>query len=293
MTISAKVIQASRHALTGTVGWTFEVVFPNIILAEVLTHRVFSRNTSSSRALPIEKVISAVINDPFVPAYVGANKKGMQAGEELTGWRRNAFNFVWHSAKWAAIGATWALSKLGVHKQVANRLLHPFMHTRMVITTTDLNNFFHLRYHPDAEPHIRDLAITMYNAFLMYPENEIEIIDVGEWHVPYIERTRTEDGTLIYFDDDDPFKSSLTEAEAKAISAARCASTSYKTVDGKTMTLDRALDLADKLIKADVVHASPFEHIFTVFKKLKPKQKSNLRDFLQYRKTLPNESVPG
>jgi hypothetical protein len=299
-TITAKVIQKSKSKQTGQEIVSVECRLPRIILAELLTHRVFSRNSSSSRAIPISKMLNDIINDPFIPVHVGAHQKGMQASLELAGWRKWGVLTIWKLVMWVAVCGAWTANKLGVHKQVINRMIEPWSHITVLITATDWNNFYNLRRHPDAEPHIKLLADAIYEAI----ENAAAFeIDTDEWHVPYVGRERKADGTLLYWTESADWELSgikdyIDVDQAKLISSARCASTSYKTVDGKIMDKERALLVADKLIKTDVIHASPFEHIATPDIKVKNKWKNsdkhgNLNGYMQYRKFIPNNTIEG
>jgi len=161
MKVESKLILASKNAVTGVTLYTFVLTYPRVILAEVNTHRMLSRNTASSRAIPSKKQRSRVINDPFVPISIGANQKGMQAGEELEGWRRTVAIQTWKLARYPMVLASWILDRVGAHKQVVNRIVEPWTWTQQIVTCTDLRNVFKLRNHPDAEPHFHALAKLM------------------------------------------------------------------------------------------------------------------------------------
>lgn len=242
MAVSVKVIEDSLSGHRGERLTTLEVRFPKIILPEVLTHRVFSRNTASSRAIPISKMIKSCRADMYVPKHWGANQSGMQAHKEVSNTRKHIAKVVWITAAYIAMAFTWLLSKLGLHKQVANRLLDPFVHVTMIITSSEWGNFLKLRNHEDAEPNIRNLAELIADALR---SSEPKLLKEGEWHLPYVtEKQRRE-----YSCD-----------EQVVISTACCASVSYKTVDGKPMTLERAYRIYNKLIASCPAHASPCEH---------------------------------
>ncbi len=249
---------------------TFEATFPRIVLAEFNTHRMLSRNSASSRAIPVEKRIAQVRADPFVPAAFGKNKPGMQASENLGGDADIEASVAWNDAMSAAVsGATW-LAKIGVHKQLANRLLEPFLWHTAIISATELDNFFALRCHPDAQPEIRTIAEMMRDAM---SRSEPSVVGDGEWHLPYVDRARDAD----LFDNLPPHDIAL-------ISCARCARVSYLTHDGKRDPL-ADLSLARKLQASG--HMSPFEHAAT------PADGSamigNFKGWRQLRKTLPHE----
>ena len=256
---------------------SIECRFPRIILAEANTHRSFSHNSASSRAIPITKLISDIKKDMYVPLVWGKNKKGMQSTEVLTGWRLHTVKFLWKFAGHTACNIAWLLTKLGLHKQFANRLIENFGHVTVLITSTEWDNFLALRNHPDAQPEIQMLAKSIEQSILGSTPTRLSF---GEWHLPYV----TEE------------EKKFTLESQKKISLARCASTSYKTVDGKEMNLVRALDLAEKLIGSSPLHASPSEHQATPDKKTKnswkhPELHGNFNGWIQHRKTLPNETI--
>lgn len=159
--LESKLILASKNEVTGVTLYTFVLTYPRVILAEINTHRMLSRNTASSRAIPCYKQRQRVLTNPFVPLTIGQNQKGMQAGEELSGWRRWAAYKVWELSRYPAVFESWVMDKLGAHKQVVNRLVEPWTFTQQVVTATDLKNVFKLRNHKDAEPHFHMLAEKM------------------------------------------------------------------------------------------------------------------------------------
>jgi len=161
MTITAKVITHSCAAGVPDL-ITMQCRYPRFIHAEFMTHRVFSRNASSSRAIPIERMIQDVIDDPAMPVAWGSNKPGMQAGVELPHWR--VARECWLDARDAAVERAKEMMNLGAHKQIVNRLLEPFGHISVVVTATEWDNFFALRCHPDADPTMRALAEAMWDA---------------------------------------------------------------------------------------------------------------------------------
>lgn len=250
-TISAQVIKASKHAHSGKTLWTVLCRYPYIIHAEVMTHRVFSRNASSTRAIPVEKMLHMIETDPFVPLFWGKNQPGMQAGEEhnarvgidcgAAATREEA----WLRARDYAVEHARAFAKAGYHKQIVNRLLLPFMHMTVLISATEWDNFFELRIHKDCEPHMRMLADNIVAAMVdCRDDQQVQALEPGQWHLPFIDAA------------------SVGTPNIKDImrSVAMCASTSYKTVDGFEMTDERAQKIWDQLLGRPV-HASPFEHV--------------------------------
>lgn len=214
---------------------TLQLRNPRFIHGEFMSHRAFSRNASSSRAIPIKRMIQDVIDDTAMPVSWGSNQRGMQAGIEL-----KSGSDLWLNARDEAIEYAYRLMDRGYHKQIVNRILEPFQHINVLVTATEdaYEHFFSLRDHPDAQPEIQALARAMRDAMA---GSEPEYLSGNDWHLPYRECTGNSE-----FD--------------RKISAARCASVSYKTVDGEPMTVDRALSVFDKLTVKQL-HASPFEHI--------------------------------
>lgn len=267
MTITAKIIADSIARDCPRVT-TMQLRFPRFILPEFNTHRAFSRNASSSRAIPIERMIDDIVNDTAMPVMWGSNKPGMQSGHEVDKpWYCAE---IWRDARDAAIIEARRLAKAGVHKQHVNRLIEPYMHVNVLVTSTEWDNFFTLRDHEDAQPEIRALAIAMRESIADSVPVQLEDDD---WHMPYV----TEEEKLAH-----------GHHIAAKISAARCASVSYKTVDGQHMTVDKALSICEKLM-SDPLHASPFEHIAKPCHSYNKSMTRNFTGWAQYRAFL--ESV--
>ena len=264
---------------------TFELEYPRIIHSELMTHRLFSRNAMSSRAIPIKKMIAQVQQNPAMPVKFGKNQPGMQdagdhnelidAGYEPATW--------WGLAGLSAARFAEGFADAGYHKQIANRLLEPFQRMKTVLTATDFENFWWLRVDKDADPTIFALAEAMKKAF---DESEPEPLKVGEWHTPYVDHVYINDdefdGYCVLDEDNKPVM--LTVEEAKAISASCCAQVSYRVLNN---TKDKALDIYGKLLSGNKVHASPFEHQATPMENLSLKAiydqywvDSNTEDFL-------------
>lgn len=284
-----------KHRLT-----TFELKYPRFIHAEFMTHRRISRNAASSRAIPVKRQIEAIKADPVVPLFWGQNQKGMQAGEELDEDTKVRAKSTWLRAMDHAIAEASLLDQFGLHKQNVNRLLEPFSHITVVATATEWTNFFGLRRHKDAEPHIHLLADRMWEA---RQASEPRFLNPGQFHLPHVapfEIDTLRDEDYIPSPEFDPLILTLgwkRTVMGLQLSTARCASTSYKTVDGKDMTIERALDLSKKLLSSQPLHASPAEHqatpdIFTPnFGWHRPDQHGNLVGWRQFRKMLPNEEI--
>jgi thymidylate synthase ThyX len=288
---------------------TFQLKYPYIIHGELMTHRVMSRNASSTRAIPIKELIRRIKEDPFVPLHWGAAQKGMQADKECnSSVRAPADSFgmgklftneeAWIQAMSYALAYAEAFDKAGYHKQVANRLLMPFMHMDTVCTATDYANFFHLRIHPEAEPHICMLAKTMKQQLDL---SKPRLVQPGDWHLPYItyeDRVKFAHGgeTVLTIENEFLIKQSV----------ARCAWVSYVDPLGKKATVEQEIALHDKLVVSQPLHATPAEHQATPDSLvptgllgpdnrawLNEHQWGNLRGWRQYRKMLPGEYVHG
>jgi hypothetical protein len=244
---------------------TMSLVYPRFIHAEFMTHRVFSRNASSSRAEPVEKHIARIKKHCAMPTYWGSNKPGMQAGEEI----ENVLEAIqqWLDAKDLAIEQATLLNNLGLHKQIVNRVLEPYSHISVVCTSTDWENFFNLRRHPDAQPEIRALADEMWDAL---QESYPVPLPIGHWHLPYIKWQEKQEYNL---------------TTLLAASTARCARVSYLKHDGTTPNIEEDIKLYDKLVGGVPIHASPTEHQATPL--VDPEEKSNnFRGWLQHRELL-------
>lgn len=290
MTISAKIVADSWYGDVGTIHGaylnrltTFVLKYPRFIHAEFMTHRAFSRNASSSRAIPVKTMIQRVIDEPAMPVHWGKNQAGMQAREELTDddWEIVSMGAVvpstrqkakdeWLAARDEAITHVNKMVALGLHKQIANRILEPWMHIEVVCTATDFANFYALRNHPDAQPEIQLLAQKMLEAHAasvptrLYP---------GQWHLPFIP----------------PGDTGFTPQRSSAC----CARVSYLKHDGTPATIEEDLALYQRLMGGNPKHASPTEHQARVpvsYQELE-RYPSNLRNWIQFRKLHEAETV--
>jgi thymidylate synthase ThyX len=262
--------------------------YPHVIHNELLTHRVFSRNSASSRAIPVTKMIESVLDDPYWPLKWYKNKPGMQGSEELTGRALIVAKVIYADAIRDAIRSARRLSdpEVDAHKQIANRILNPYMHILVLVSSTQWSNFLHVRDHEDAEPSMELLAKAVRAAL---DGSKPLFLKPGEWHLPFVNLT-----------DENGMDTTISGGEALTnaikLSVARCASTSYKTVEGYDMTLGRALVLHNRLVASDPVHASPTEHQAKVDDRFpgvgwcNPERSGNLGPgWVQYRKTIPGE----
>jgi len=276
MSHSAKIL-ADSVSPDGVRLTTLEVTFPRIVLAEFNTHRMLSRNSASSRAIPVEKMIRMVQEHPYVPTHWGKNQKGMQADEEVSPSQQAAAREEWLNARNAAVTSASILSKDGIHKQITNRLLEPFMWHTVIVTATEWLNFFHLRCHRDAHPEIRRAAELMRDAMNRSVQR---VVNYGNWHTPLVEPGEAWD-------------LEIAGVDVKKVSTARCARVSYLTHEGKRDP-QADVDMCDNKLS---MHMSPFEHVARPVdgKDLDVRHPSiksfwgNFRGWVQYRKEIPNE----
>lgn len=265
---------------------TLEITFPRFILAEFNTARVFSRNSASSRAIPVNKRIRSVLSDPFIPETFGANKKGMQSEENIQGWKAHFARYTWLLAVYFGCFFAWVFSKLKIHKQWANRIIEFACWHTVIVTSTEWENFFNLRVHPDAQPEIQKIARMMKEA--MNESKPIRRLE-GDQHLPLIWE---EDISAAYelfrrkFGGN-PDESWIDEILFK-ISAGRCARVSYLTHDGRR-DIEADIALCDRLLSAG--HLSPMEHCAMVDTELKGFCGNFRAPWKQYRKMIPGEDV--
>jgi thymidylate synthase ThyX len=264
--ITAKVIEdsISEHGVRLT---TLQLCYPRFIHAEFMTHRVFSRNASSSRAIPVAKMIEQVRTNPAMPIHWGKNQAGMQANEELAPLAQEGARQLWMQAARDAASTAHVMADMGLHKQVANRILEPFQYMHVIVTATEWDNFFELRDHPDAQPEIHALAKVMKYAFA---ESRPRLLHDGQWHLPYVTRQER----LEHFTDTDLLLK---------VSGARCARVSYLTHDGETPSIEKDVALYERLVGGVPLHASPIEHQATPLAEA-DMWSGNFRGWLQNRK---------
>ena len=254
---SVKIIKDSiapcRERLT-----TFELSYPRMVHAELMTHRLFSRNSASSRAIPTKKLMQRVREDPAMPKWWGRNQKGMQAQEELQGKAISDARNTWLAARDIMLQYASRLHDLGLHKQIANRLLEPWMFITVIVTASEFSNWFHLRdTWPEgqppgpAQPEIAWIAREMNK---LYKRNIPQVLGAGQWHLPYVELENKRHP--LYVDVNEPEIASDDIALVK-VCVARCARVSYLTHNG-IRDLSSDLELHDRLSKNG--HWSPFEH---------------------------------
>jgi len=188
-----------------------------------------------------------------MPVWWGKNQSGMQAKEELDSSEKNIAQLIWLAGRDKAIECVKEMSTLGLHKQIANRMLEPWFNIRIILTGTEFDNFFMLRCHPDAQPEIQALAYKMRD---LYRDNEPKKLHHGEWHVPFGDKISVD---RVHALGGNPW-SGKTQSDIVKIAVARCARVSYFNFEGKD---DYAADikLCDRLFASEPKHLSPTEHV--------------------------------
>lgn len=286
MAYAVKVITHSINCF-GEQLITIELTYPRIVHSEVMTHRMFSRNSASTRAISLESQLKNLLSNPFVPEHFGTNMRGMQPGLDLVGAKHDQAAIIWLQGRDRALttflelilGESLAERVLGyesnrdyvdgsvitkrldtvlahvpstakqldlsetdilnVHKQLAGRVLEPYMWHTIVVTAsvTELSNFFGLRIHPDAQEQISTIATMMKE---QVDQSTPRLLQEGEWHTPYVAI--------------DEFAAPFDAIRA---SAARCAAASYNRQAAKKQ-FDEEVKRYDMLVHGG--HMSPLEH---------------------------------
>lgn len=345
MSIEARIVAHSMGP-SGVPIFSVAVTAHRFILAEINTHRMLSRSYRSSRAVPVKRLLEEVRTNPAEPAYWGANQSGMQAAgllsavrdgldlatgqteEAHTGWGGEFTNsspleraqFAWGAAAKNAVRSAEDMAKYGLHKQIANRVLEPFLWVHGIITATEWDNFFGLRLHAAAQPEFRALADAMWSAMRA---SEARRLEPGEWHLPYADDAETVlncehfySGLMTGQEVDGAGQLPWDSADdvRRLVSVARCARSSYKSFEtGERSKIGEDLNVVEKLNipgthrydPAAPIHASPAEHQATPDEIIRtngtltgprerwrsPKEHGNFVGWRQYRKTLPGEAV--
>lgn len=289
--VSAKILADS--VCNGKRLTSFEITLPKVLLAELNTHRILSKNFSSSRAIPVGKFAEI---DSFAPKNWLKNQSGMIAKQEVIADEDSA-DFVWGTVINDCKEAATKLSKLDVHKQWANRPNDWHIVAKGVLSGTDWANFLWLRNHSAAQPEIRELAEIIDK--LLQTNVPVSLLS-GQWHLPYV-RNEIVNGKQTCFD----VSGNAIELEvARKISASCCAQASYRKLDE---SVEKSLDLYDKLLGMDRLHCSPFEHVATPISEQFPFSpwtegithrsrdndywSGNFRGWIQYRHLIPGNTV--
>lgn len=218
--------------------------YHNFLANGITVHNCFSRNASSSRAVPVERTIQNILNDPWVPSDVYKNCKGMQGKDIVNEDDYDIFCEEWQDAAFKAIEVAHKMIDNGFHKQHINRILEPFTKIKVIVTATEWSNFFDLRLSPDADPEIQHLAKAIKMAMDAVSNTYTYINAHGGRTLPYVS-----------FDEMDAIDDLRI---LTLISAARCARVSYLNHDGSKPDILKDLALAKRLI--DSGHMTPFEH---------------------------------
>jgi len=299
MAIKAQII-ADSIGPTNKRLTTWILEYPRFVHSELMTHRVFSKNAASSRAIPVEKMIQSVIDNPAIPVWWGKNQSGMQANEELdnnirrprlledehkefkshcTGYEHgdDGFKFyrydltdlefskiLWLYARDGAINNVRGLLSLGLHKQISNRILEPWFHMRIILSGTDFDNWFALRAHKDAQPEIRALA---YEMLEIYNASEPKSLNPFDWHIPFgdqMDDIKLRNAVMKIFSEKPVIDRETQDIDLNEykikIAIARCARISYFNYEGKD-DYYADINLCEKLFGSVPRHLSPTEHV--------------------------------
>ena len=224
---------------------TWELTYPRFVHAELMTHRVFSRNSTSSRAIPVQRLVDRVRAHPVLPQWWGKNQAGMQADEEVSQAQLERARDLWLRGRDQMLDLARNLSEVGLHKQIANRVVEPWMFVTVIVSATNFANWFRLRNHADAQPEIKKIASIMLTE---YRASTPEVLMRGQWHLPLLP------------DQDALCQEGFNLTDLKFISAGRVARVSYLTHEGvRDPTKDRELGM--RLATQDPPHMSPLEHV--------------------------------
>lgn len=253
--ISAKIVLDSVSAVTGSRITTFELVYHRNIHAELMTHRVFSRNAASSRAIPFAKMKEQCT---AMPIFYGKNQSGMQAKEELDADAKQASELAITNMRDSVLNGVSVLVNLGNHKQTYNRYLEPYQMMKTIVTATSFDNWFWLRKDGAADPLIEELAKCMYQAF---NQSEPQVLQAGEWHMPYLVADRLDkihgDEQRFYISENYCLGDNISLEDALKVSAARCAAVSFRNSD---YGLEKSREVWERLVGDERKHSSALEH---------------------------------
>ncbi len=271
---SAEIIADSVN-LRGDRLTTFVLTYHRMIHSEFMTHRMLSKNSSSSRAIPVEKMIKLVEEQEVYPLHWGRNCKGMSAKEELEYGALLAAKHWWKSAREDAIARAKAGIEIGLHKQVINRILEPYSTITVICSGTEYQNFFNQRCHPDAQPEIQVLANKMK---AVYDASQPTLLEAGDWHLPFINGEDWIEATDHGYVDEDLIK----------VAIGRCARVSYLNHDG-VRSLSDDTKLYWRLLESQPAHLSPFEHVAITLPN--SDRKANFTGFQSYRNILEEKGL--
>jgi len=256
-----KILNIEYVGLEETYDLEINGKYHNFIANGIVVHN--SKNSSSSRAVPVNNFLETIESMPFIPSFLQKNKSGMQSTEDLSEVEKKKVVKLIKNHLKATSKLIRTLSDkegLNLHKQFVNRYSEVFQYMNTVITGSEwdskLGTFLKLRNHQDAEPHFHELAKCIQ---LAYNNSKPELLLPGEWHLPFVDSQRDDSGKLIYSicNQETLTVNEVTLEEAKKISASCCAQISYRKEDN---SLDKANDIFDRLIYSDPEHSSPLEH---------------------------------
>lgn len=274
---------------------TFKLTYPRIVHAELMTHRLFSRNAASSRAIPVRKMIESVRNNMFTPLAIQKAHKGMQGTDYFEGVELEQAKQLWVESAELAIQQAEKMERFGISKQLVNRVVEPYQYYQVLVTATEWENFFELRCpqygnneqgyfksKKDTLRHLQGRGVDITNllkstdiewqkinksqaeihiqriAEMMwdtYNESKPKRLNAGEWHIPFGDRIQ-----LTYTDYD--FNGIITNEginKKLKIATARAARISYTTLgDNPKIDYEADIKLHDRLLADN--HMSPFEH---------------------------------
>lgn len=256
--ISAKIICDSISS-AGNRLTTFEIEVPRIVWSEFMTHRMFSRNAASSRAIPAKKMAEQLNGKPV---RFGKNAAGMQDSGEHNALINGLYSAEewWHLAKLSAMKFSEGFSEAGYAKQVFNRLTEPHQIMKAVVSATEFDNWFWLRDHDAADPTIRELAYCMKSA---RDASNPQALFAGEWHLPYVKTVRMDSLKYCLEEDGYTIFPSLELEDAIKVSCARCCAVSFRNID---YGLDKSREVYNRLVSDEKIHGSALEHAATPMK---------------------------
>ncbi len=265
-------IAAHSIAPNGAELITYIATYARPIHSEIMTHKMLSKSSASSRAIPTPKLIQRVVDDPWIPQYFEKNQGGMQGGELGESSRKEA-ELQWLDARDKAVAHAKKLHELGIHKGTVNRLIEPWMFITVIMSGTEWDNYFGLRDHDMAEPHFHYLA---HSQRVARAESTPRKLKEGEWHLPLISPEEldvvlnagnscgcdgaVDDGCWKCTPEKHPRPAGTTMEELVKISVGRCARVSYLNHEGKR-DLKADIDLHDRLMVQRPLHAAPAEHV--------------------------------